>query len=223
MTNFVKPIAATLLLSALASNASALEVYLKSNAIIAPPAHSTYAHLPAKTEALAPTQAQFPHLRRQSPIGFARLDQGRLISTPFRELSDWQALTAITGRAFHPINVGTYLNNVPEMSLPSTDTDNKIDEIRLTARDQGLDYIVIYGFGADANWASIGGKPLKETGLTVPAGTPAWQRGEGKALLVNTYSGDVLGSVITGFEDVEPGAAILAGRVSTLLDTLSVI
>jgi len=131
MTNFVKPIAATLLLSALASNASALEVYL---------------------------------LRRQSPIGFARLDQGRLISTPFRELSDWQALTAITGRAFHPINVGTYLNNVPEMSLPSTDTDNKIDEIRLTARDQGLDYIVIYGFGADANWASIGGKPLKETG-----------------------------------------------------------
>ena len=156
-------------------------------------------------------------IKTQSAIGVARLSKGRLISTPLREQADWDNLSSQNAIAYQPISVGGYLNNVPAIDLNSTDTTNKIDEIRLTARDQGLDYVIVYGFGADANWAGIGGQSLNETGLEVPAGTPAWQRGEGKALLINTYTGKVVGSAITGFDEVEPGAEILARRMSAMI------
>jgi len=156
-------------------------------------------------------------IKTQSAIGVARLSKGRLISTPLREQADWDNVTAQNTINYQPISVGGYLNNVPAIDIDSTDTTNKIDEIRLTARDQGLDYVIVYGFGADANWASIGGQSLRETGLEVPAGTPAWQRGEGKALLINTYSGKVVGSAITGFDEVEPGAETLAKRMNAMI------
>ena len=35
------------------------------------------------------------------------------------------------------------------------DSDNKLDEIRLTASDLGMDYVLIYGMGKDAQWGSF--------------------------------------------------------------------
>jgi len=65
------------------------------------------------------------------------------------------------------MNAGDYLKYIPEIPFDGVDTDNKIDEIRLTAANEGYSHVIVYGMGADAYWSSIGGKALAETGLTV--------------------------------------------------------
>jgi len=215
MMNFLKTAAITTCLTSFAHSAQAIELHSIFETTDATPVFTELANI---STVRAPEKNK-PY-KSEVSVGVARLDKGEFIATPFRELRDWNNVSTHASANYRPISVGGYLNNVAEIAQGSTATDNKIDEIRLTARDQGLEHVVIYGYGADANWASIGGKPLRETGLTIPAGAPAWQRGEAKALVVNTYSGEVIGSVVTGFEDVEPGAEILAGRVATLVETL---
>ena len=127
-------------------------------------------------------------------IAVARLDGGRLIPTPFAEAFDWALLAKRTGATIEPLSAGAALDYVPEIPFHGVDTDNKIDEIRLAAVGEGYSHIIVYGVGPDARWASFGGKALVETGLRVPEDCDSWSEAKAKALLVDAYSGDVLGA-----------------------------
>lgn len=130
-------------------------------------------------------------------IAVARLDGGRLIPTPFAEEFDWALLAKRTGASIEPLSAGAALNYVPEIPFDGVDTDNKIDEIRLAAVGEGYSHVIIYGVGPDARWASLGGKALVETGLTVGEDCNSWEEAKAKALLVDAYTGLVLGAATT--------------------------
>ena len=44
------------------------------------------------------------------------------------------------------------------------DSMNRIDEIRMTASDLRMNYVLIYGMGKDAGWGSFGGFSLMGNG-----------------------------------------------------------
>lgn len=150
-------------------------------------------------------------------IGLARLDKGRMIAIPYQEADDWTAMSSHLSQELRSLTPAAYLGAVPNIAMDGQDTDNKIDEIRLAAVDSGLPYVLIYGIFDDAHFASFGGKALRETGLSVPYGSPSWQRGDAKALLVDSYSGDVLGAVTTWAPDMPS----LTAEVGQMIDSLS--
>jgi len=125
-------------------------------------------------------------------IGIARLDLGRLIPADYAELQAWETVNSDIPASLTPLSASVYLNAVPVIDFTAQDTDNKIDEIRIAAADSGMNYVLLYAVGDDANWASIGRRHFSETGLTVKPGCPGWQRGAAKALLIDTYSGHVI-------------------------------
>ena len=91
--------------------------------------------------------------------------------------------------------------------------------MRITAAAEGFSYVLIYGVGPDASWSSFGGKALRETGLTVHDGCKAWQKAKAKALLVNAYTGEVLGAATA--ENIEFNIGELADNVGELVTKLS--
>jgi len=107
-------------------------------------------------------------------IAVARLDGGRLIPTPHGEEFDWKLLDKRMDVDIEVMNAGDYLKYIPEIAYGDHDTDNKIDEIRLTAANEGYSHVIVYGMGADAYWSSFGGKALSETGLTVHEDCASW-------------------------------------------------
>ena len=158
-------------------------------------------------------------LKSGATIGVARLDGGRLIPTPFVEEQDWLFLNRRTDHSIRQLGSGNYIKYIPEIPFDGQDTDNKIDEIRLTAANEGMDYVIIYGVGPDARWASFGGKALVETGLTVDHDCDAWKAAKAKALLVDSYTGRVLGAATADNIDFHIGE--LADRVGELITALS--
>lgn len=152
-------------------------------------------------------------------IAVARVDGGRLIPTPFGEAEDWTFLDRRVDANIIQLGAAKYIEYVPEIPLEGTPSHNTIDEIRLTAANEGLDYVLIYGVGPDANWASFGGKALVETGLTVKPDCAAWDAAKAKALLVDSYSGQVLGAVTA--DNIEFNIGELADRVEGLIEGLT--
>ncbi len=152
-------------------------------------------------------------------IGVARLDGGRLIPTPFSEERDWTFLDRRVDVDIRQLGSGNYIKYIPEIPFDGQDTDNKIDEVRLTAANEGMDYVIIYGIGPDARWASFGNKALVETGLTVSPDCESWKAAKAKALLVDSYTGQVLGAVTSDNIDFHIGE--LADRVGELINALS--
>lgn len=206
MKTLLKSVALTALITGFANTATA-NAPLSTN--IQP---ASYTHI-----SIDDVNAALP---RATKIGIARLDEGRLITLPYSEATDWTTLNARGATQFIPVSASLYLTNTPDIDLNGQGSTNIIDQIRMTARDQGLDYLVIYGRGADANYASLGNVALRETGLSVQYGSQAWQRGDTKALLVDTYSGDVLGTVTTSLS-VDFDISRITGSVFDIVDILT--
>lgn len=169
------------------------------------------------TESLIPGSR--PSFNINGSIAVARLDGGRLIPTPYEEERDWTFLDRRTDIDISQLGAGTYIKYTPEIPYGSYDTDNKIDEIRLAASNEDYDYVLIYGVGPDAGWASFGGKVLSETGLTVSDDCQSWDGAKAKALLVESRSGHVLGAVTAN--NIEFNIGQLADRVEGLINDLS--
>ena len=160
-----------------------------------------------------------PPLKPDATIGVARVDGGRLIPTPYTETLDWTFLDRRKGVNIRQLGAKNYIKYIPEIPFHGQDTDNKIDEIRLTAANEGMDYIIIYGVGPDARWASFGNKALVQTGLSVPADCDAWKAAKAKALLIDSHTGHVLGAATSDNIDFHIGE--LADRIGELIDVLS--
>lgn len=171
-----------------------------------------------------------PTLNQPGTIGIARIDSGRLIGAPFHELRDWAGLSARLSSArdngadrFAPITPTAIFNVTAAYPQGGRESENRLDKIRLAAADQGMPYVIIYGAGRDAGWNSFGGQALRDTGLLIPAGHQLSPKGKLKALLVETRSGKVLGTVTSN--NTRPGqdGALreLTGRIEGLLETLS--
>lgn len=152
-----------------------------------------------------------------APIGFARLDEGRMIAAPFSELRDFAAMSIRMDGAVSLSPVSPTTLNAVSASYPAGghESENKLDEIRLAAAAQGQRYVLIYGMGQDAQWNSFGGLALRDTGFVVPAGHQLSPKAKVKALLVGTYSGTVYGTVTS--DDMSEGLTDFTHRVEDLL------
>ena len=212
MTKLLKTAAITALITGFANGAAALEVTQPVD--VTPAAIKLF-----ETPVLAKTDITLPTLETSAKIAVARLDGGRLIPTPHGEEFDWKLLDKRLSVDITLMKAGSYLKYTPEIPFQGQDTDNKIDEVRITAAAEGFSYVLIYGVGPDASWASFGGKALRETGLTVHAGCESWQKAKAKALLVNSFTGEVLGAATA--ENVEFNIGELADNVGTLVTKLS--
>lgn len=158
-------------------------------------------------------------LTNTSRIAVARLDGGRLIPTPYSEEIDWKLLDKRVDLDIEVMNAGDYLRYIPEIAFEGIDTDNKIDEIRLTAANEGYSHVILYGMGADAYWSSFGGKALSDTGLTVHEDCNSWDSAKAKALLVDTHTGEVLGAAKA--DDITYNIGYLADDMERVLNTLT--
>lgn len=162
--------------------------------------------------------AYAPKLNTKATIGIARIDKGRLISAPFREMQDWAFLDKRTHMNFSVISPAAHIKNIPEVAFDGHGSVNQIDEIRMTASDLRMDYMIVYGLGDDAQWGSIGGKSMMDTGLVASNGSIS-PRGDAKALLINTYTGEVYGTVTSDL--AEFGVGDLTDRVQDLVNNLT--
>jgi len=152
-------------------------------------------------------------------IAVARLDGGRYIPTPYAESQDWQFLNRRVDIDVQEMKASDYWKYIPEIPFQGAhDTDNKIDEVRLTAAGEGFNYVLIYGVGPDASWASFGKKALSETGLKISEDSLAWTDAKAKALLVDSHTGEVLGAVTSDQIDFNIGD--LADQVGDLITDL---
>jgi len=159
-------------------------------------------------------------IRTDSQIAVARLDGGRFIPTPRAEVTDWEFLDRRMSVDITEMNASDYWKYIPEIPFQgSQDTMNKIDEIRLTAANEGKDFVLIYGVGPDASWASFGKRALSQTGLTVHKDCKSWDDAKAKALLVDSFTGEVVGAVTA--DDIEFNIGQLADRVGELIQELS--
>lgn len=212
MTKLLKTAAITALITGFANSATALDIGDQLNA------HTPVVEL-FDAAALTEVKIQPPALKKTAKIAVARLDGGRFIPTPYGEEVDWKMLDKRTEANISLMQAGSYLKYTPEIPFQGQDTDNKIDEVRLTAAAEGYSHVLIYGVGPDASWASFGGKALRETGLTVQNGCESWQKAKAKALLVNSYTGEVLGAATA--ENIEFNIGELADNVGALVTKLS--
>ena len=212
ITKLFKTAAIAALITGFANGAAALDIGNQLNA------HSSVIEL-FDTPILADAKLETPALEKTARIAVARLDGGRFIPTPYGEEIDWKMLNKRLGADITLMKAGSYLKYTPEIPFQGQDTDNKIDEVRITAAAEGFSHVIIYGVGPDASWASIGGKALRETGLTVQDGCDSWQKAKAKALLVNAFTGEVLGAATA--ENIEFNIGELADNVGTLVTTLS--
>lgn len=158
-------------------------------------------------------------LNAESRIAVARIDGGRFIPAPHAEETDWAFLDNRVEVKLDVLTAGDHFKYLPEIDFEGVDTDNKIDEIRLTAANEGYSHVILYGMGADAYWSSFGGKALSETGLTVHEDCGSWDEAEAKALLVDTHTGEVLGAAKA--DDVTYNIGYLADDMERVLNALT--
>lgn len=161
---------------------------------------------------------QAPRFNTKATIGIARIDKGRLIAAPMRELQDWAFLNKRTDMNFAIISPAAHLKNIPEVPFDGHGSVNQIDEIRMTASDLRMEYMLIYGMGEDAQWGSFGGKTMMDTGLIAQTNTIS-PRGGTKALLINTFTGEIYGTMTS--ELIEFGVGDLTDKVQNLVAALS--
>lgn len=162
-----------------------------------------------------------PHITTGSKIAIARLDGGRLIPAPYGELEDWGFLDKRIDAKLVPLSAASYLKYTPEIPFNSRDTDNKIDEVRLTAANEGMNFTLIYAVGTDADFALFGHRAMTENGLTFNTSHPEWDKAKARALLVESHSGQVLGVVTSN--NVEYHIGELADRAGEMINNLTTI
>ena len=212
MLTMLKTATATMALTALAGSASALEWL---DPMTAP--GSSYAMFETVPETFA-TKDKVT-FNTKATIGIARVDSGRLIAAPYREMQDWAFLNKRMDTEFKPLSVGAHLKNIPEVAFEGKDSYNTLDEIRLTASDAGMDYVLVYGLDHDAEAGTFAYRFVDETGFIVRNNNVAYEKAQAKAMLVDTYTGEVYGSVTS--DNVEFGVGELTDKVEDLIETLS--
>ena len=158
-------------------------------------------------------------LNETSRIAVARVEGGRFIATPYTEEADWAFLDKRVDVKLDLLTAGDHFKYLPALDFQGVDTDNKIDEIRITAANEGYSHVILYGMGTDAYWSSFGGKALSETGLTVHEDCASWDEAQAKALLVNTHTGEVLGAAKA--DDVTYNIGYLADDMERVIRTLT--
>lgn len=173
----------------------------------------------AYIENLAPITA--PRISASSKIAIARLDGGRLIPAPYSELEDWSFLNKRTHTELIPLSAASYIKYTPEIAFNGQDTDNKIDEVRLTAANEGMAFTLIYAVGTDADFALFGHRTIEETGISLTPSSADWSRAKARALLMESHSGKVLGMVTSN--NVEFNIGELADRTGDMIKNLSVV
>ena len=170
-------------------------------------------------EARQANQLMLDKLTQDDRIAVARLDGGKLIPTPFGEKYDWELLDRRVDLNIDLLPPASFLKYTANYAFADGDTDNEIDEIRLTAANEGFSHVILYGLDADAYWASFGGKALPDTGLVIGDECDCWAGAKAKALLVDTHTGEVLGTATA--DDVTYNIGKLADDMERVLDTLS--
>lgn len=169
---------------------------------------------------LSQTNIKTPALPKTAKIAVARLDEGRLIPTPYSEEYDWTLLDKRSDMEVSLLSLSAYLKYIPATPLHIAQSDNRIDEVRMTAALEGYSHVIIYGTGRDAAWHSFGSRALEHTGLTMEGDDSAiWKKAKAKALLVNSYTGEVLGAASA--ENIEFNIGELADNVDALMTRLS--
>ena len=220
MTKLLKTAAIAAIITGFANSAQAFELFTTLDAPTA-----AYELVDSALPNHLPRDVAKPalELKSDTKIGVARLDGGRLIPTPFGEEFDWELLSRRTaktsGATIEVMNTGDYLKYIPEIPFHGIDTDNKIDEIRLTAANEGYSHVIIYGLGTDAYWASFGGKALERTGLKVDADCASWDGAKAKALIVDSFTGKVLGAATA--DDITHNIGKLADDVERVMTELT--
>ena len=170
-------------------------------------------------EARQANQLMLDKLTQDDRIAVARLDGGKLIPTPFGEEYDWELLDRRVDLNIDLLPPASFLKYTANYAFADGDTDNEIDEIRLTAANEGFSHVILYGLDADAYWASFGGKALPDTGLVIGDECDCWAGAKAKALLVDTHTGEVLGTATA--DDVTYNIGKLADDMERVLDSLS--
>lgn len=170
-------------------------------------------------EMTASQTTEMPVISANARIAVARLDGGRFIPTPRAETVDWNYLDNRLEANIVEMDASTYYEYIPEIPFQGQDTMNKIDEIRLAAANEGFEHVLIYGVGPDASWASFGRRALSETGLSVHKDCKSWEDAKAKALLVDSFSGEVIGAVTA--DNIEYNIGQLADRVGDMILDLS--
>jgi len=219
MTTLLKTLTTTLIgaaaMAGFATNASALNII---NPFSVPGYEIELFDGPALSET-----AQSPTLPKTAKIAVARLDEGRMIPTPYAEETDWQLLNKRSEMDVSMLSVSDYLKYVPAQPLHIADSDNRIDEVRMTAALEGYSHLIIYGTGRDAAWNSFGSRAMERTGLTMDPAMPGtetiWKKSKAKALLVNSFTGEVLGAVSA--DNIDHNIGELADNVDRLMTKLS--
>ena len=167
--------------------------------------------------------AEAPTLPKTAKIAVARLDQGRMIPTPYAEETDWKRLNKRSEMDVSMLSVSDYLKYIPAQPLHIADSDNRIDEVRMTAALEGYSHVILYGTGRDAAWNSFGSRAMEHTGLTMDPAMPGtetiWKKSKAKALLVNSFTGEVLGAVSAN--NIDHNIGELADNVDRLMTKLS--
>ena len=168
---------------------------------------------------LSQTNINAPALPKTAKIAVARLDEGRLIPTPYSEEYDWTLLDKRSDMDVSLLSLSAYLKYIPATPLHIAQSDNRIDEVRMTAALEGYSHVIIYGTGRDAAWHSFGSRALEHTGLTMDDDPTIWKKAKAKALLVNSFTGEVLGAASA--ENIEFNIGELADNVDALMTRLS--
>lgn len=174
----------------------------------APGARAADASIPAPR--LKPAVYNDAALPAAAKVGIARVDEGYLKAASFDELYDWAQMSLRLDPAqinFAPISPVAMAWTIPN----SFEAQNKVDQIRLAAANQGMSHVIIYGQSDDQGF---GGISSAGQGLSGEIAAP---RGHGTltAIVVGTYSGRIYGTVQA------QDSAVLTEKVQRILGALS--
>ena len=223
MTNLLKTAAIAALITGFANSAWATphdgSAELRQAEVHATSYTETETPYAGSAEARQANQLMLDKLTQDDRIAVARLDGGKLIPTPFGEEYDWELLDRRVDLNIDLLPPASFLKYTANYAFADGDTDNEIDEIRLTAANEGFSHVILYGLDADAYWASFGGKALPDTGLVIGDECDCWAGAKAKALLVDTHTGEVLGTATA--DDVTYNIGKLADDMERVLDSLS--
>jgi hypothetical protein len=152
-------------------------------------------------------------------IAIARLHKGRFLPLPDQEAPSWATLNNSGKAIYSPLSAATHFDILPAIAQNGVDSDNKIDEIRMAAAADGQDYVLIYAVNDGAGWGRFGDRDLDATGLVYDDASDAVRYGDAKALLVNSFNGEVVGAVTTFAPDMKTLTTLVADMASHALDS----
>ena len=202
MKTILKTAAIAAILTGFANTASALEFtpFIDTAAVVKmnPNPLSTGTN----TESVRP-DAKLAAIIAPKNIAVARLHNGQFLPLPHPEASAWQAINQSGSATFDPLPASVHFDVLASVPLGAEESDNRIDEIRLAAAAAGREFVLIYAVNRGASWGRFGDRDLDATGLTYDEASDAVRNGDAKALLVQTYTGDVIGAVTTFAPDMK--------------------